>query len=91
MVLPTITLMSFYRHLLVALTALTVATTSAHAKTWTNTEGKTISATYIKVVDEKVHMRLRNGKLAKVALEKLSAKDQAWVKTKELESTQPNK
>lgn len=67
--------------LALAVSALMLA--HAQARTWTNKEGKTVFASYVKLEADTVHMRLNNGRLAKVPMDKLSSKDQAWVRQRE--------
>jgi len=75
--------MSLRRITLASLAFASLLLSNAIARTWTNTEGKTVFATYVKLDEGTVHMRLNNGRVAKVPMAKLSAKDQAWVREKE--------
>ncbi len=47
---------------------------------WTNADGKTIQASYVSADDEKVTLRLKNGKTSKYPIDKLSEGDQAFIK-----------
>ncbi|MCP5558560.1 MAG: hypothetical protein H7A55_12485 [Verrucomicrobiaceae bacterium] len=50
------------------------------ARTWTNTQGKTVVAGFGGVEDGKVILKMANGQSVPVALDQLSAADQAFVK-----------
>lgn len=47
---------------------------------WTDQQGRIVEAEFVKFEDGIVHFRMKNGKIGKVALEKLSGDDQAFVK-----------
>lgn len=49
-------------------------------RTWTNSEGRTVRATFSALENGEVKMTLLNGKSAAVPLEKLSEADRKWVK-----------
>ncbi len=57
--------------------------TAQEVRTWKNSEGKSLKATFVKVVDSTVHLRTSNkdgDKIVKVSLDKLSSADQSYVK-----------
>ncbi|WP_227021661.1 SHD1 domain-containing protein [Oceaniferula marina] len=54
---------------------------STAARTFTNTEGKTINAELIDVAEDSVTLKLSNGKKAKVPLSSLSEADQEFAKS----------
>ena len=49
-------------------------------RNWTNADGRVIEASFAGLDGTNVKLKLRNGTVAPVALEKLSAADQEWVK-----------
>jgi formylglycine-generating enzyme required for sulfatase activity len=48
-------------------------------RTWTDTSGKTVEAAFVEVKDGMVRLRLPDGKIAEVPLERLSKQDQTCV------------
>ncbi len=61
--------------------AITVCTSIAVARTWTDSTGKyEIEGEFVKLADGKVEIRRDDGKLLHVALEKLSEEDQKYVR-----------
>lgn len=53
----------------------------ASARTWTNSEGKTVEAEAVAKSDKTVTLKLPNGKTTEIAITKLSLDDQAFLKT----------
>ena len=52
---------------------------------WTNTEGKTIQAAFVSSTEDKVMLKLKNGKEVNYPMANLSEADQAFIKTKKAE------
>ncbi len=63
---------------LVCLAALTVAG-RAESRTWTSRDGKTLVGEARAVTAQEVQLLLKDGRLVKLPVDKLSAKDQTWV------------
>lgn len=58
----------------------TLSASASEMRAWTNTKGKTIHAAFVKFDKDTVHLKLKNGKAAKVDLAKLSQRDQKYVR-----------
>jgi hypothetical protein len=56
-------------------------------RNWTDVQGRIIRADFLKLEAGIVHLRLKNGKIGKVPLEKLGADDQAYLKKANSPST----
>jgi len=58
----------------------------AQARTWTNTDGQTLDAEFVKVSDDQVYLKLaRDGKVHPLKMDTLSAADQEYVMQREQE------
>lgn len=57
------------------------ASAAEEYRLWTNSENKKVEAAFAGMEGGNVKLKLRNGAIAPVPLEKLSADDQAWVKS----------
>ena len=65
-----------------SLCLLGVTLSSADARTWTDAEtGRTIDAELVGVGEGEVQLKLKSGKVAKVAISRLSKEDQAFLET----------
>ena len=54
---------------------------SLQARTWTDAaSGRTIEAEFVRVEGEEVVVRMQNGSVTKIAISRLSADDQEFVK-----------
>jgi len=62
---------------------------AGNIRTWTDTTGKTVEAAFVDVKDDTVRLRLPNGNIAEVPLERLAKQDQAYVAEQAEQSVSP--
>lgn len=66
------------------LTTLLLSTFPSDARIWTNTNGKSIEATFIKLEDDIVHLK-KNNRVYKVSINTLSRKDREFIANRKKE------
>lgn len=59
----------------------TLSSLHAEPRDWTNHEGKTIQAEFVRVEGKNVVLKLQNGNSANFPIEKLSSNDQKWLQS----------
>ena len=71
---------TFHPFVQAALGLVLTCSASAEFRNWTNSENRQVEAELASVEGNQVKLRLRNGTVATVMLDKLSAQDQTWIK-----------